>query len=67
MPDVTVTPLSNGPYLIVGPITLIDPEGRALAVAGEKVALCRCGASATKPFCDGTHVKIGFRDKEEAT
>ena len=66
MEEVTVTPLPNGPYLILGPITLIDAEGRPFSVEGEKVALCRCGASSTKPFCDGTHAQIGFRDKAAA-
>ena len=62
MEQVTVKVLANGPYLVSGPIALSDAEGTSIAVpAGRSsIALCRCGASVTKPFCDGTHSKIGF-------
>ena len=52
----------NGPYRVTGPITLIDAEGNEFELPddGRPVALCRCGGSTTKPFCDGTHSKIGF-------
>jgi 3-phenylpropionate/trans-cinnamate dioxygenase ferredoxin subunit len=49
----------NGPYLVEGDFTLTDMQGNAIPVA--KKALCRCGGSTTKPFCDGTHSKIGFQ------
>ena len=50
---------ANGPYLISGSFKVLDPNGTEIEVQG-KAALCRCGASATKPFCDGAHSKIGF-------
>ena len=61
----------NGPYLVdlsQGGITLTDHEGRPIALPEGKanVALCRCGASVTKPFCDGTHSRIGFSAAESA-
>jgi 3-phenylpropionate/trans-cinnamate dioxygenase ferredoxin subunit len=62
MDDVTIKVLANGPYLVSGPIALSDADGNAIAVPAERknVALCRCGGSVNKPFCDGTHSKIGF-------
>jgi CDGSH-type Zn-finger protein len=56
MSDPTIQVLPKGPYLVAGKVTLLD----ASIEAGEKIALCRCGASTNKPFCDGTHSKIGF-------
>ena len=48
----------NGPYRVYGPLNLVDAEGKAFKLPqGEWVSLCRCGASATKPFCDGNHNK----------
>jgi CDGSH-type Zn-finger protein len=49
----------NGPYLVEGEFTLTDTNGNPVPV--KKAALCRCGGSTTKPFCDGTHSKIGFQ------
>ena len=58
---------NNGPYKVTGPITLIDAEGNEYDLPeGEPVALCRCGASTTKPFCDKTHSRIGFEAAERA-
>jgi 3-phenylpropionate/trans-cinnamate dioxygenase ferredoxin subunit len=51
--------LPKGPYLVEGRFNLLDASGNKIE-AGEKTALCRCGASTNKPFCDGTHSKIGF-------
>lgn len=76
----TIKVLENGPYLVAGEVPLdmqtITPDaeggswtwtvGKTLE-AGSKYALCRCGASATKPFCDGTHAKVGFDGTETAT
>jgi CDGSH-type Zn-finger protein len=59
MSDPTIKVLPKGPYLVEGKITLLDGTGKKVD-AGEKIALCRCGASTNKPFCDGTHSKIGF-------
>jgi CDGSH-type Zn-finger protein len=60
--DVTIKVLTNGPYLVSGPIALSDADGNAIEVPPGRtnVALCRCGGSVNKPFCDGTHSKIGF-------
>lgn len=68
MPDVTISIKKNGPYIVSGPIALVDWEGKAVEIPAGKtsVALCRCGASVNKPFCDGTHSRIGFRGAEEA-
>lgn len=58
----------NGPYKITGPVRLIDADGNEfdLSQEGGTLALCRCGGSTTKPFCDGTHSKIGFDAAERA-
>jgi len=50
----------NGPLLLRGDIRVLDAEGNVL-YEGDRAALCRCGGSANKPFCDGTHAKNGFR------
>jgi CDGSH-type Zn-finger protein len=67
---ITITIRKDGPYLISGDdvaqVKLVDHEGNAVVQKGKNIALCRCGASSTKPFCDGTHSKIGFRGAEEA-
>lgn len=58
----------NGPYKVTGPIRLIDADGNEFDVPeGVPVALCRCGASKTKPFCDKSHSAIGFTAAERAT
>jgi CDGSH-type Zn-finger protein len=63
---VTITIRPNGPYLVKGPIRLVDADGNEFPVQGDTVALCRCGGSTNKPFCDGTHSKIGFQGAERA-
>ena len=55
-----ITPLEDGPLVLSGGVTLTAGSGRE-AWRGEKVALCRCGASKNKPFCDGSHKAAGFR------
>ncbi len=60
--EVTITVRPNGPFRVEGPIKLVDADGTQLDLAGKPaVSLCRCGASTKKPFCDGTHSKIGFQ------
>ncbi len=59
MSDPTIKVLPKGPYFIEGKVNLLDASGNKIE-AGEKIVLCRCGASTNKPFCDGTHSKIGF-------
>ena len=55
---VAITVLKAAPYLVKGSIKLIHTDGREEIRDGAK--LCRCGGSINKPFCDGTHVKLGF-------
>jgi len=56
---ITIKIRDNGPYLVEGEFRLTDANGQEIPV--KKAALCRCGGSTTKPFCDGTHSKIGFQ------
>ena len=57
----------NGPYLVEGDdVTLVDWNGNAYQIPKRPFALCRCGGSPSKPFCDGTHAKIGFAAAEAA-
>jgi CDGSH-type Zn-finger protein len=60
-PVARITPYRNGPYLIRGPIALVDQEGKEIKIERRVIALCRCGRSQIRPFCDGTHKAIGFR------
>jgi CDGSH-type Zn-finger protein len=55
-----ITIKDSGPFLVKGPFTLTDAEGNDFTIDKEMVALCRCGASTTQPFCNGTHRKIEF-------
>lgn len=57
--NVTITLAANGPILVNGPVELKNAKGEPIE-AGQATALCRCGGSVNKPFCDGTHQKIGF-------
>lgn len=61
-----ITALDNGPYLVKGPVIVTDAEGGEFRAERKTVALCRCGGSTNKPFCDGTHSKIGFRAAQRA-
>ena len=62
-----ITVRQNGPYLVEGDdIELYDWNGKRYQIAKRPFALCRCGGSTTKPFCDGTHSKIGFKAAEDA-
>jgi 3-phenylpropionate/trans-cinnamate dioxygenase ferredoxin subunit len=67
---INVTAKKNGPYLVTGDLSqlnLTDAEGKPYDLTGKQaVALCRCGGSVNKPFCDGTHSKIGFQGAESA-
>ena len=59
---VKVTIRPNGPYLVEGDCELYDSTGARVDTSGRPtVALCRCGSSANKPFCDGAHNKVGFQ------
>ncbi len=68
---ITITVSQNGPLRISAEdapnVVIVDHEGRALPPTAKKgISLCRCGASTKKPFCDGTHSKVGFKGAEEA-
>jgi 3-phenylpropionate/trans-cinnamate dioxygenase ferredoxin subunit len=62
---VKIETIKHGPYIVTGEVKLIDAEGHKFSVE-KRMALCRCGASTEKPFCDGTHSKIGFKAAEKA-
>ena len=66
-PEVEIKVRDNGPYKVTGPVRLIDAEGRAWEIGEGPVALCRCGASKTKPFCDATHKEEGFDSCERSS
>ena len=57
----TITPYPDGPYLVRGDFTVLDPDGNELPLQRRTIALCRCGKSRTRPFCDGTHKLIDFQ------
>ena len=61
MPDFKVIVRNNGPYRLEGNITLCDQNGKEYGLGGRTVvSLCRCGHSANKPLCDGSHARVGF-------
>jgi len=55
----TITAYRDGPFLVRGPIVVVDEEGRRVEVRRPVVPLCRCGRSRTQPLCDGTHEASG--------
>ena len=64
MSPTKVTCNHNGPIRIEGEFEILDPTGAAFGLAGRTViSLCRCGHSANKPFCDGSHARLGFVDQ----
>jgi len=63
-PEIQVRP--NGPYRVQGPIRLVDIDGHVFDLPGEIFALCRCGHSQTKPFCDGSHKTSDFQANTRA-
>ena len=68
MADFKITPRKDGPLKVEGEnLTLVDEAGNTYDLAGRSVvSLCRCGASQNKPFCDGSHAKIGFAAESAA-
>jgi CDGSH-type Zn-finger protein len=54
--------LPNGPLIVEGDFEILSADNTNMAEGKGKIALCRCGATASKPFCDGSHSKIGFHD-----
>jgi CDGSH-type Zn-finger protein len=76
MAEVTIEIRKNGPYRIHGEVNIVDHEGNRVPIPENRrkvtpdgktwISLCRCGGSVVKPFCDGTHSRIGFIGAEEA-
>jgi CDGSH-type Zn-finger protein len=70
MAQVKITVRKNGPYRVEAPegtLELVDADGNRYDLTGKSAfSLCRCGGSVTKPFCDGTHSRIGFQAAEAA-
>ncbi len=68
MSEVKIHCRPNGPFLIEGPVTILDAQGNAFTPNPNKpkIALCRCGQSKNRPFCDGTHNGCGFISQELA-
>lgn len=70
MPAVKITVRRNGPYRVEaaeGSVELVDADGNQYDLTGKPAfSLCRCGGSVNKPFCDGTHSKVGFQAAELA-
>ena len=63
MSEVTIKVRASGPLLVTGPVTLIDAQGNAFPLPDSDkpgIALCRCGQSARRPFCDGSHTRCHF-------
>ena len=66
-PSVEIKVRDHGPYKVTGAVRLIDAEGNEWQLRdGETIALCRCGRSKTKPFCDATHRTEGFESCDRA-
>ena len=59
--EVVITPYRDGPLLVRGPFRMVDQDGAEIVVDRRTVALCRCGKSRTRPFCDGSHQVVRFR------
>lgn len=59
--EATIVPYRDGPYLVRGPVVLHDQDGREIESRRPTVALCRCGKSRMRPFCDGTHQLVRFQ------
>lgn len=56
----TITPYRDGPLIVRGDFRLVDQDGNEIDPGRDTIALCRCGKSGIKPFCDGTHKRSGF-------
>lgn len=65
MAGANIQATKDGPYEVAGEFTVLDHNGNPYKQR-KKVFLCRCGSSSNKPYCDGTHVSIGFKDESEA-
>ena len=61
--NVTITPTTDGPYEVVGEVKIVAPDGTLIRETS-KSYLCRCGHSAKKPFCDGSHKRVGWTESQ---
>lgn len=67
MAATTITVKKDGSLRVEGDFAICDPEGKAYDLGGRtSISLCRCGHSQDKPFCDGTHKRIGFQSEVKA-
>lgn len=66
MTETSIKVRESGPYLVRGPVTVTDVDGNLYEIEGDSIALCRCGGSSIKPFCDGSHRTNGFTAVERA-
>ena len=64
--EVVITPYRDGPLLVRGPFRMLDQNGEEIEIGRGTVALCRCGRSRLRPFCDGTHKLTRFQAPSEA-
>ena len=69
MSDVRIRLRDSGPLVVEGPFTLVDAEGTEYTIDSTKpaIALCRCGGSSNRPFCDGSHKSCGFDANDRAS
>jgi len=65
MAEFSIRATLNGPFIVQGATDLLDTAGDKYALDKDSIALCRCGQSSNKPFCDGTHSQIGFQATEK--
>ena len=66
MSDLTIQAKDNGPFIVKGDASITDGSGQPFETE-DHIALCRCGVSGERPFCDGTHKKVGFEAAEKAS
>lgn len=59
--EVSITPYRDGPLIVRGPVVLRDQDGNEIDAGRNPIALCRCGKSRIRPFCDGSHTTVRFR------
>lgn len=69
MERVTIRLRDDGPLVITGDVMVVDADGNSFELPGEKpaLALCRCGHSEHRPFCDGAHKRCGFKASDRAS
>lgn len=64
--DTIIKATEHGPLRVKGPVTVVDADGTPYEITRKTFFLCRCGASSKKPFCDGSHDRVGFEAGERA-